>query len=134
MNKSNFMHNVVIGIVNKNGQLLMIKRAKQEGNLIWGFPGGKVEKNETLEDACIREIYEETGINARIISCIGERVHPDTQTSITYFLCKYISGEPTIFNSNEILEVEYKNKENIYNCIKTDIFAPLKQYIDNYVL
>lgn len=127
------MQDVVIGIVNKNGKLLMIKRAKKEGELLWAFPGGKVEKNETKESACIREIYEETRIKVNINSCLGERIHPDTGISITYFLCNYISGEPCISDYNEILEVEYKDKVSIYNCIKTDIFTPLKQYIDKNI-
>ena len=56
----------------------MVKRAKQEGNLLWAFPGGKVEDGETGEEACIREVYEETGVNVSILSLLGERVHPDT--------------------------------------------------------
>ncbi len=41
------MRDVVVGIVAKDRKVLMIKRAKKEGDLVWAFPGGKVEDNET---------------------------------------------------------------------------------------
>ena len=69
---------VVIGIINKDDKILMIKRAKKEGELEWVFPGGKVEENETEEEACIREVFEETGIHVVVVDKIGERIHPDT--------------------------------------------------------
>lgn len=56
--------NVVVGIVfNKESEVLIALRPPhvvQPG--IWEFPGGKVEKNETLENALIREFQEEIGI------------------------------------------------------------------------
>ena len=57
---------VVTGFIQHNGELLMVKR--QKGKIQgekWGFPGGKVDDGETLEQAFIREIGEETGIELR---------------------------------------------------------------------
>lgn len=127
------MNNVVIGIINKEGKLLMIKRAKKEGDLEWVFPGGKVELGETKEEACIREVFEETGINVEILEKLGERIHPNTNIKLTYFLCKYVSGEIKILDYDEIIDIEYKNKENFERDVKTDIFSPVKQYIKKYI-
>ena len=102
------MKDVVIGIVNKNGKILMIKRAKKEGNLLWAFPGGKVEDGETKEQACIREVHEETGIIVTTKQVLGERIQPDTNRKITYFLCDYVSGQIKLSNENEIIEMETK--------------------------
>lgn len=124
---------VVIGIINKEDKVLMIKRAKKEGNLEWAFPGGKVEENETKEEACIREVFEETGINVVVVNKLGERIHPDTNMSLTYFLCKYISGDIKILNYDEILEIDFKNQEDLKRDIKTDIFPPVKKYINTYI-
>ena len=123
------MHSVSIGIVNKDSKVLMVKRVKQEGNLLWVFPGGKVENGETSKQACVREVYEETGLNVSILSLIGERVHPNTGIKIFYYLCKYESGDFRILDRNEILEISYKTKEEFFNDVKTDIYEPVKKYI-----
>lgn len=113
---------VVIGIVKKDNKVLMVKRAKTEGNLVWAFPGGKVETGETKEQACIREIKEETGITVSIIKEIGSRFHPNTARRITYFLCKYIEGELITGDTSEILEVTFKSKEEFEKDVATDVF------------
>ena len=128
------MQNVVIGIIEKDKKLLMIKRNKIEENLVWSFPGGKVEDNETKEEACIREVYEETGITVAIKKTLGERIHPNTKETITYFLCEYISGEPTILNKDEISEISYKNKKELYQDIKTDIYPPILKFIEENII
>ena len=127
------MSDVVIGIVNYEGRILMIKRAKREGNLVWGFPGGKVEVGETKEEACIREIYEETGINISITKLLGERIHPENRQKITYFLCKQESGQIMVQDENEILEATYKTRQEFESDVKTDVYEPVKEYIKKYI-
>lgn len=127
------MIDVVVGIVEKDGKILMVKRTKKEGNLVWAFPGGKVEKNETKENACIREIFEETGINVKIKKIIGQRMHPDTQVKLTYYLCSYLSGEIKILDKTEIADIEYKNIKEFERDVKTDIFPPVFKYIKNNI-
>ena len=54
------MKNVVAAIIKKNTKYLIAKRNRNKHlGLKWEFPGGKVELNETLEEALIREIKEE---------------------------------------------------------------------------
>jgi 8-oxo-dGTP diphosphatase len=123
------MRDVSCGIVNKDDKVLMVKRAKKEGDLLWVFPGGKIEDGETSEEACTREVYEETGLNVSVIGLIGERVHPNTGVKIFYYLCQYESGEIRILDENEILEIVFKTKEEFERDVKTDIFEPVKKYI-----
>lgn len=127
------MKQVVLGIVNKDNKLLMVERAKKEGNLVWAFPGGKVEEGETIYDACVREVLEETGVNVSIIDNIGTRKHPDTDILITYLLCNYISGEINISHPEEIKSACYKTSKEIYRDINTDIFPPVYEYIKKYI-
>ncbi len=49
-------------IVNKYGKVLMGKRINSYAANTWCSPGGVVEFLETTKDACIREIFEETGL------------------------------------------------------------------------
>ena len=50
---------VVAAIIEKDSQILIAQRLKGEFAGLWEFPGGKIEKNETPEEALIREIEEE---------------------------------------------------------------------------
>lgn len=43
------------------------------------FPGGKLEANETAEEAALREVYEETGAEAQITEYIGEYLVKDQE-------------------------------------------------------
>ncbi len=127
------MNDVVVGIVNKDGKVLMIKRVKKEGELVWAFPGGKVEENETREEACVREVFEETGVTVEVKDILGERIHPNTNVKLTYFLCKYINGELTILHSEEVSELEYKTQEEFERDVKTDVYPLVKKYIKSYI-
>lgn len=44
------------------GHVLLIKRSESPGKGNWALPGGFVNQNETLLDACLRELYEETNL------------------------------------------------------------------------
>jgi 8-oxo-dGTP diphosphatase len=46
--------------------VLLIKRKKAPCKDYWSFPGGKIEQNEHITDAAVREIMEETGIPTKI--------------------------------------------------------------------
>jgi 8-oxo-dGTP diphosphatase len=46
-------------------KILMVKQQKH-GRIFWNFPGGHIEEGETPEEACIREVKEETGFEIKI--------------------------------------------------------------------
>ena len=55
--------NVVAGVITKKNLFFIAQRNRNKHlGLKWEFPGGKVEKNETIEDALKREIKEELNI------------------------------------------------------------------------
>lgn len=49
-------------IFNKAGRVLLVRQAKSRGGR-WELPGGKVKKRESLPDAIVREVKEETGLD-----------------------------------------------------------------------
>ncbi len=51
-----------ICLVLKDDRILLQRRPKEPFINMWNAPGGKVEIGETIEEACIREVYEETGL------------------------------------------------------------------------
>jgi 8-oxo-dGTP diphosphatase len=50
-------------IVVHDGRLLLIRRARPPQAGKWSVPGGRVERGETLAEAVVREVREETGIS-----------------------------------------------------------------------
>ncbi|MBF8269663.1 MAG: ADP-ribose pyrophosphatase [Gammaproteobacteria bacterium] len=66
----------VDAVVVHDQQVLLIKRKNYPGKGLWALPGGFVDQNETLVDACVRELLEETAINlpaAELKSAIRSR-------------------------------------------------------------
>lgn len=54
----------VVIVTNTDNRVLVLK--KNYGSYDWCLPGGKLEEGESMEEAAIRELYEETGISAYI--------------------------------------------------------------------
>ncbi|TWT09277.1 NUDIX hydrolase [Planomicrobium sp. CPCC 101079] len=88
-------------VLNDKRQILLIKGPKRG----WEMPGGQVEEGESLKDAAIREVKEESGIAIEIVKFCG--IFQNVKASIcnSLFLAKAIGGELT--TSTESLEVEF---------------------------
>ena len=56
-------------LVERDGRLLLIHRPKQRD---WGFPKGKLEPGETDEQAALRELDEEVGLEVALGDRVGE--------------------------------------------------------------
>lgn len=53
------------GIVERNGRILLVKVTNLQGEVVWTFPKGHLEKGETPLKAALREVEEETGWRCR---------------------------------------------------------------------
>ncbi len=61
------MLQVVAALIEHDGKILACQRARgQRFELMWEFPGGKVEPGEIPEQALLRELREELAVNAKI--------------------------------------------------------------------
>lgn len=63
-------------VSNDANQLLLVRRANEPGKGRWGLPGGFVDRNETIELALEREVFEETGL--RVIHSQYLMSHPNS--------------------------------------------------------
>jgi 8-oxo-dGTP diphosphatase len=78
---------VAVGaIVIDKGSILLVKRNTEPARGQWSLPGGRVELGETLREALVREVREETGIDVDVDGLIGtaERVVRDDDGDIAY--------------------------------------------------
>lgn len=83
------------GIVFKDNKVLLTKHSK---NKHWSFPKGLIDPGQTSQQAAIREVKEEGGIEAEIVDKVGYSKYVYTSNEekifkvVTYFLMKYKSG------------------------------------------
>jgi 8-oxo-dGTP pyrophosphatase MutT (NUDIX family) len=63
---------VVIRQAPDGTEVALAARRTRKGELAWGLPKGLVEPGEGPEEAALREVKEETGLEARILSSLGE--------------------------------------------------------------
>jgi ADP-ribose pyrophosphatase YjhB (NUDIX family) len=86
------------GVLVRDGRVLLIRRGKEPLRGRWLIPGGSVEWGETLEQAVVREMEEETGLQVRPteVLAVVDRIEPGDPAPYHYvivdFLCEYVSG------------------------------------------
>lgn len=100
---------VAAGIVRRQGRILLSQRkpGKQLG-LKWEFPGGKLEKGESPQQALERELKEELGVDARAgrIFDVGFQADGDREILMLFFFCELIKGEPECLDCNALCWVK----------------------------
>jgi 8-oxo-dGTP pyrophosphatase MutT (NUDIX family) len=99
-------HRSAGGLVVYNSRILLI--ATQKGKR-WQLPKGHIEAGETPEQAAIREVREETGVNGRIVAPLPgveywyvERGPCRVHKKVDYFLFDYVSGDSMDFDPEEV--------------------------------
>lgn len=77
-------------------RLLLVRRGREPAALSWTVPGGKCLPGETAEQACVRELAEETGLAVRIDRLVGRvyRTAPGGHRFvIDDFACSMLGGQ-----------------------------------------
>lgn len=111
---------VAVIILNDENQVLLQKRSDVG---LWGIPSGHIEKGETVSEAAIREVKEETNLDIRIKKLIGVYSDPNSQVFAypngkivhfitTCFLAEITGGELRC-NSSESLEIKFFKQQNL---------------------
>ena len=98
---------VSIALINNYDQVLIAKRPNNKHLAgFWEFPGGKVEKDETPENALIREVKEELNVNINN-KCIApvsfsEFDYTNFHLLLLLYICRRWEGEPITMEENEL--------------------------------
>ena len=104
-------------LVYKDGKVLMIHRLR-DGNDYYLLPGGHIENGENEESAVLRELKEETSIEATLGKKLCAFTGEDGRRHHVY-LCNYVSGVPIL--SKDSVELAKSSKDNIYIPMWLDI-------------
>lgn len=89
-------------ITDKEERVLLCHRRDYD---LWNLPGGGVEAGESPWDALIREIKEETGLEAKPVRLTGVYSKPDKNEIVLSFTCRITGGEITL--TDEADKIEY---------------------------
>ncbi|HYB20566.1 MAG TPA: NUDIX hydrolase [Thermodesulfobacteriota bacterium] len=89
------------GIIFQQDRVLLVKRGRAPGLGEWSIPGGVVHAGETLREAVVREIFEETHLEVEVLALakVLERIFRDPDGRVAYhyvlvdFLCQCRGGE-----------------------------------------
>ena len=80
----------------RDDEVLLIRRGQAPRLGEWSIPGGKVIRGEALHDAALRELFEETHVQAIIggLLAIYEIIEPDFHYVLIDYSADWLSGEP----------------------------------------
>ncbi len=105
MNNKNF---TVCGIVEIDGKVLLVRHTYGSAKDRILVPGGFVQEGELPTTAAERELFEETGITAKVSSLMSMQFKPEQWCAV--FIMEHISGEPRSdgYENSEVLLLDPK--------------------------
>lgn len=116
-------------IVIKDNKILLGKRKSKHGQGTWGFPGGHLEFNESLEDCARRETMEETGLSLGDVSywaLNNSHFTDEHKHYITiYMKTEYIGGEPEVKEKDKCERWEWFDWDDL----PSPLFLPIVDLI-----
>lgn len=119
------MIEVVAAIIrNKENKILIAQRnlKKSQGGL-WEFPGGKIEKGETREDAIVREIKEELDMDICVDGYFDEKVFEYLEKTIKLIAlyCTMVDDSYKVLEHEQIHWIDI-NQADDYEFAPADVY------------
>jgi 8-oxo-dGTP diphosphatase len=117
-----------------NGKIVLLKRGIEPAYGRWVFPGGYVDRGETLEEAAIRETQEEVNLEIRIESLVNVYSYPGRPVIVVVYAVEIIGGE--LGAGEEAIEVrtfapgEIPWRELAFPSTRDALREYIKKYLD----
>lgn len=125
------MTEVVAALIWDGNRFMACQRpAHKARGLLWEFVGGKVEPQETKQDALIRECKEELAVTISVGDVFMDVVHeyPDLTVHLTLFHAKISEGTPQKLEHNDIRWITVQEIDEYEFCpADKDILIALKE-------
>jgi ADP-ribose pyrophosphatase YjhB (NUDIX family) len=103
---------VALAVAVKDKKFLLIKRGTAPIKGAWTFPSGFIEIGETPEEACLRELKEETGASGEIVKLIGVVRVEDKEIYGDMLIIRYlvrVTGGELVPERGEVEDVKFFN-------------------------
>lgn len=115
----------------RDGKVLVVRRARKPALGVYTFPGGAVEPGETLIEAAVREVREETALTIEPVALAGHREaimrdregRVERHFVILCFASRWLAGEPTL--NEELDDARWIAPEEIAALRTTDGLAEI---------
>ncbi|TCK21902.1 nucleotide triphosphate diphosphatase NUDT15 [Pseudonocardia endophytica] len=109
------------------GRVLLGHRVKPGEAPVWSFPGGAVEAGESFEAAAVRELREETGLDARGVDVAGVILSPGPAPWLTAVtVARDVRGEPALTEPDVFAEWRWCPRDEVPDAL----FAPTRMAFD----
>lgn len=115
---------LVVSSEDKN-KVALISHRNRGGRVDWCLPKGHPENNETLEQAAIREVFEETGLEAKIVKKLGTISYrfkvgnKRISKTVHHFLMTQVGGslDPNNDPAGEVIDAEWVDLEKLQDVL-----------------
>lgn len=121
----------------EDGRILLVRRGRGAGAGLWAVPGGRVEWGETLEEAAVREVREETGLEVRLgpVVWTGESIGPGEPPEWHFTLVDFVgfrvSGEPVA--ADDAADVRWATRTEALELDLVGLMPSLLDRLDPYL-
>lgn len=121
---------IAAAVIVQDGKLLLVRRRVAEGSLSWQFPAGEIEPGESVEDAAVRETFEETGLVVAARRVLGDRVHPATKRQMFYVMADALAGSARVADADELDAVEWVKLSQVTEYVPYPFYGPVQDHLD----
>jgi 8-oxo-dGTP diphosphatase len=98
---------------NKKDEILLIQRGVEPGKGKWALPSGFIEVEETPENACLRELEEETGLKGEIKRLVGVYSQKSQLYKNVLIVAYEVKGRGNLSPGSDSLQAEYFRADNL---------------------
>ncbi len=103
---------VAVGVLaTRRGKLLLVQRARSPHRGSWSFPSGFVDAGEGLEEAAVREVREETGLDIRIQRQLGAFGSRGDRVVFVAYAARVVAGRIAV--GRECQDVQYFDPDSL---------------------
>lgn len=120
-------------LIQKDDKFLLGQEATPIIYGLWNWQQGKAENNESLKDAAVREVKEETGLEVSLVRKLTVINNPFAGTKETHVYLGEIIGGEIAYTEDEILDLRWFTKEEIF-AMRSQLSGPwVIEVIETYL-